>query len=56
MARSHGLAEFSKTLEETLRTMDGIDADKVIAEAETYASKGKALLPLRPVFVQNDSF
>jgi hypothetical protein len=33
MARSHGLEEFAKTLEDTLRTMDGIDADKVIAEA-----------------------
>ena len=29
MAKTHGLTEFAKTLEETLRTMDGIDSDKV---------------------------
>lgn len=56
MAKTHGLTEFAKTLEETLRTMDGIDSDKVIAEADLYAGKGKALLPLRPVFVANDSY
>jgi hypothetical protein len=36
--------------------MDGIDADKVIAEAEAYSERGQALLPLRPVFVQNDLY
>ena len=36
--------------------MDGIDAEKVLAEADIYAHRGKALLPLRPVFVANDSF
>ena len=56
MAKTHGLTEYSKTLEETLRTMDGIDADKVIEEADAYSRRGKALLPLRPVFVANDSF
>lgn len=55
MAKTHGLTEFAHTLEETLRTMDGIDADKVLNEANTYAKKGKALLPLRPVFVANDT-
>lgn len=55
MAKTHGLTEFAHTLEETLKTMDGIDADKVLAEADIYARKGKALLPLRPVFVANDS-
>ena len=43
-------------MEDTLRTMDGIDAEKVITDADTYARKGKALLPLRPVFVANDQF
>ena len=56
MAKTHGLTEFAHTLEETLRTMDGIDIDKVLAEADTYSRKGKALLPLRPVFVQNDNY
>ena len=37
-------------------TMDGIDAEKVLTEADIYARRGKALLPLRPVFVANDSF
>lgn len=55
-AKTHGLTEFAKTLEETLRTMDGVDADSVIAEAEGYSNKGKALLPLRPVFVNSDTF
>ena len=36
--------------------MDGVDAEKVLSEADTYARKGKTLLPLRPVFMQNDSF
>lgn len=56
MARTHGLTDYAKTLEETLRTMDGVDAEKVLEEAEVYARRGKALLPLRPVFVANDSY
>jgi len=40
MARSHGLTEFAQTLEDTLRTMDGIDAEKVIAEAAAYSERG----------------
>jgi hypothetical protein len=55
MAKTHGLEEYAKTLEDTLRTMDGIDAEKVLAEAEGYSRRGKALLPLRPVFIANDS-
>ena len=54
MAKTHGLTEFANTLEETLKTMDGIDSEKVLEEVETYAKKGRALLPLRPVFVGND--
>jgi len=27
MAKAHGLHEFEKTLEESLRSMDGIDAE-----------------------------
>jgi hypothetical protein len=50
MAKTHGLAEFAATLEESIRTMDGVDAERVLSEADNYARKGKALLPLRPVF------
>ncbi len=56
MARTHGLTDITHTLEETLKTMDGIDANKVIEEASQYSSRGKALLPLRPVFVKNEQF
>lgn len=30
MAKSHGLAEFEKTLEESIRNMEGVDQDKII--------------------------
>ncbi len=51
MAKTHGLTEFAATLEDSIRSMDNVDADRVLAEADTYSRKGKALLPLRPVFV-----
>ena len=51
MAKTHGLTEFATTLEESIRTMDGVDAEQVLSEADKYSRKGKALLPLRPVFV-----
>lgn len=54
MAKTHGLAEFAATLEESIRTMDGVDPEKVLAEADQYSRRGKALLPLRPVFVQQN--
>ena len=56
MAKTHGLTEFAQTLEESIRNMDGVNPDKVLEEADTYARKGKTLLPLRPVFMLNDSF
>jgi coatomer subunit alpha len=56
LAKTHGLIEFASTLEESIRTLDGVDAEKVLSEADTYARKGKTLLPLRPVFMQNDIF
>jgi hypothetical protein len=30
MAKTHGLKEFEATLEESIRSMDGIDPEKVI--------------------------
>ena len=33
-AKTHGLTEFEKTLEETLKSMDGIDAAKIIEESD----------------------
>ena len=56
MAKTHGLAEFEKTLEESIRSMEGVDPDKILASAETYARKGKALLPLRPLFIANEAY
>ena len=53
MARSHGLHEYAQTLQESLQGMDGVQADKVVQEAEQYARKGRALLPLRPVVIQS---
>ena len=50
-AKVHGLTEYANTLEESIRTMDGIDVERVLEEAERYARRGKALLPLRPVFM-----
>jgi hypothetical protein len=55
-AKAHGLHDYAKTLEESIRTMDGIDVDQVLEEAEQFARRGKALLPLRPVFMGNDSY
>lgn len=52
-ARVHGLTEYAATLEESIRTMEGVDVDKILEEAERYARRGKALLPLRPVFMSD---
>jgi hypothetical protein len=34
--------------------MEGVDVERVLAEAEQYARRSKALLPLRPVFMGSD--
>lgn len=34
MAKSHGMTEIEKTLEESIRDMEGVDFDKIIAQAE----------------------
>jgi hypothetical protein len=36
--------------------MDGVDVDAIIEQAEKYARKGKTLLPLRPLNINNESF
>ena len=58
MAKSHGLEEFEKTLEESIRSMDPgeVDPEQIIQESDKYARKGKALLPLRPLFMQNEGY
>jgi hypothetical protein len=56
MAKSHGLAEFEKALEESIRAMEGVDQEKIFEQAEQYARKGKALLPLRPLYVTNETY
>jgi hypothetical protein len=53
-AKAHGLDEFLKPLESTLRDSEEYDHDKIFAEAEKFAGnqtgRPKSLLPLRPIF------
>lgn len=56
MAKSHGLQEIEKTLADSLRETEGLDFDQIEQQAEQFSRKGKSLLPLRPLFVQNESF
>lgn len=51
LAKSHGLTDFAHTLEDSIRNMEGVNPDKILEEADQYSRRGKALLPLRPVFV-----
>ena len=53
-AKSHGLDEFSKTLETTLIESEEYDHERIFKEAEKFIgqNKNKALLPLRPIFSQ----
>jgi hypothetical protein len=55
-AKAHGLKEFEATLEESIKTMDGVDADAIFEQAERISRKGKALLPLRPLYVTNEQY
>jgi hypothetical protein len=34
----------------------GVDPDQILREAEKYSRRGKALLPLRPLYVQNEAY
>ena len=54
-AKSHGLDEFSKTLENTLIESEEYDHERIFKEAEKFIgqNKNKALLPLRPIFTQD---
>jgi hypothetical protein len=54
MAKTHGLKEFEATLEESIRSMEGVDPEKIIEQAEKYSRRGKALLPLRPLYIGNE--
>jgi hypothetical protein len=56
MAKSHGMTDIEKTLEESLRDMDGINVEKVISQAEQYSRRSKTLLPLRPLFIKDESY
>lgn len=55
-AKAHGLRDFEQTLEESIRTMDGVDVESIIEQAEKYSRKGKTLLPLRPLNPQNEGY
>jgi hypothetical protein len=55
-AKAHGLKEFEATLEESIRNMDGVNADAIFEQAERISRKGKALLPLRPLYVTNEQY
>ena len=58
-AKSHGLEEFAKTLENTLIESEEFDHERIFKEASKFigqdSTKAKALLPLRPVFTANES-
>lgn len=58
-AKSHGLEEFAKTLENTLIESEEFDHERIFKEASKFigqdSTKAKALLPLRPIFTANES-
>lgn len=58
-AKSHGLEEFSKTLENTLIESEEYDHERIFKEASKFIGNGvgraKALLPLRPILTNNES-
>lgn len=58
-AKSHGLDEFSKSLEATLIESEEYDHERIFREAEKFVGpntgRPKALLPLRPVFTESES-
>ena len=53
-ARAHGLEEFAKTLETTLIESEEYDHERIFAEAEKRVRNAKALLPCRPVFLNDE--
>ena len=56
MAKTHGLKDFEKTLEESIKSMEDVDTDKILEQADNYAKKGKAMLPLRPLYLANEVY
>ena len=54
-AKSHGLEEFAKTLENTLIESEEYDHERIFKEADKFIGAGKnrakALLPCRPVLI-----
>jgi hypothetical protein len=36
--------------------MEGVDPEAIIEQGEKYARRGKALLPLRPLYTQNEAY
>jgi len=58
-AKAHGLDEFVRPLEATLRNSDEYDHERIFKEAEKFVgnqtSRPKALLPLRPIFTKNEA-
>lgn len=58
-AKAHGLDEFLKPLETTLIESEEYDHERIFKEAEKFVGnqtgRPKALLPLRPIFTQDES-
>jgi len=58
-AKTHGLEEFAKTLENSLIEDEQYDHERIFKEAEKYIglskNRSKALLPCRPVFIADES-
>jgi hypothetical protein len=57
-AKSHGLDEFTKSLETTLIESPEYDHERIFREAEKFIGAGtgrpKALLPCRPIFTHSE--
>ena len=56
MAKAHGLTEYEKSLEESINQMEDVDKERIFKSVESYQRRSKVILPLRPVFIQNDAF
>jgi len=52
-AKSHGLTEMVEFLEQEMMDSSEYDHKAVIAEAEKFVTRGKTLLPLRPLSMTN---
>lgn len=55
LASTHGLTEMANTLEEVLKTTEGVDIEALKAEVSKYALKSSAIQPLRPLHLADQA-